>query len=262
MRFLSVGSHLCARASFRPPLAGLPLPSASSYICPTIGHYRYSYRGLSPHKFMPMSGVHKALQPTVLPPLRCGKPAAEENNGWEFHIVRKSEQRRASDGKRRTVGEYQIFHDGVKQEGAGLSGTVAETRGSAPTNLLATIAASRKDATPCSLRTARNMSRSATRIRRSTFAKPKPGLELKETGQRAKRSPLSTPAKVFSRASADINPCTSLPDAAEMIDFVPSRKRVIAIINDLKAYVGDTFPTTNGKRIPNAFVVIDGEPQF
>jgi hypothetical protein len=64
MRFLSVGSHLCAPASFRPPLAGLPLPSASSYICPTIGHYRYSYRGLSPHKFMPMSGVHKGIQPT------------------------------------------------------------------------------------------------------------------------------------------------------------------------------------------------------
>ena len=68
MRFLFVGSHLCARASFRPPLAGLPLPSASSYMCPTIGHYRYSYRGLSPHKFMPMSGVHKALKPTVSPP--------------------------------------------------------------------------------------------------------------------------------------------------------------------------------------------------
>jgi hypothetical protein len=48
IRFLSVGSHLCARASFRPPLAGLPLPSASSCICPTIGHYRYSYRGLHP----------------------------------------------------------------------------------------------------------------------------------------------------------------------------------------------------------------------
>ena len=58
MRFLSVGSHLCARASFRPPLTRLPLPSASSCICPTIGHYRYSYRGPSPHKFMPMSGVH------------------------------------------------------------------------------------------------------------------------------------------------------------------------------------------------------------
>ena len=66
MRFLSVGSHLCARASFRPPLAGLPLPSASSYIYPTRGHYRYSYRGLSPHKFMPMSGVHSRLQRTAL----------------------------------------------------------------------------------------------------------------------------------------------------------------------------------------------------
>ena len=30
MRFLSVGSHLCARASSRQPLARLPLPSASS----------------------------------------------------------------------------------------------------------------------------------------------------------------------------------------------------------------------------------------
>ena len=52
-----------------------------------------------------------------------------EKTGWEFHIVRSSEQRRATDGKRRTVGTYQVFHDGVKQTGAGLSGTVAETRG-------------------------------------------------------------------------------------------------------------------------------------
>jgi len=64
MRFLSVGSHLCAQASFRQPLAGLPLPSASRYSGPDCGHYRYSYRGLSPHQFMPMSGVHNSLVPT------------------------------------------------------------------------------------------------------------------------------------------------------------------------------------------------------
>jgi len=58
--------HLSRRSPFRPPLAGLPLPSASSYICPTIEHYRYSYRGLSPHQFMPMSDVHKALERTPL----------------------------------------------------------------------------------------------------------------------------------------------------------------------------------------------------
>ncbi len=32
MQFLSVGSHLCARASFRPHLAVTPLPSASGYV--------------------------------------------------------------------------------------------------------------------------------------------------------------------------------------------------------------------------------------
>jgi len=47
-----------------------------------------------------------------------------------------------------------------------------------------------------------------------------------------------------------------------MIDFPPSRKWGIAIINDLKAYVGSNFPTKNGKKILNAFVVIDGELQF
>jgi hypothetical protein len=58
LRFLSVGSHLCARASSRQPLAELPLPSASSCFRPLRGHLRYSYRGLSPHKFTPMPGVY------------------------------------------------------------------------------------------------------------------------------------------------------------------------------------------------------------
>ena len=63
MRFLSIASHVCARASFRPTLADAPLPSASGFICP-IGHSKNSHRGLSPHKFMPMSGVHPSLQGT------------------------------------------------------------------------------------------------------------------------------------------------------------------------------------------------------
>ncbi len=61
MRFLFVGSHLCARASFRQALADLPLPSASGYPDSMMS----SHRGLSPHKLMPMSGVHKAMILTV-----------------------------------------------------------------------------------------------------------------------------------------------------------------------------------------------------
>ena len=60
MRFLSVGSHLCARSSSRQSLTELPLPSASSCFRPFGGHLRYSCRGLSPHQFMPMPGVHHA----------------------------------------------------------------------------------------------------------------------------------------------------------------------------------------------------------
>jgi len=65
MRFLSVASHVCAPASFGPALADLPLPSASGYICPA-GHYRDSHRGLAPHQFMPMSGVHNSFKPKPL----------------------------------------------------------------------------------------------------------------------------------------------------------------------------------------------------
>jgi hypothetical protein len=61
MRFLSVGSHLCAQTSSRQALAGLPLPSASSYIS-LEGPYRYSYRGLSPHKSTPMPGGHNGIE--------------------------------------------------------------------------------------------------------------------------------------------------------------------------------------------------------
>ena len=71
MRFLSVGSHLCTWASFGPVLTDLPLPSASGYPV-DIGS---SHRGLSPHKLMPMSGVHKRFHATVLA-LRA-RPARE-----------------------------------------------------------------------------------------------------------------------------------------------------------------------------------------
>src|SRR4051794_26693792 len=49
--------------------------------------------------------------------------------GWEIHLMRDSVQIRASDGKRRTVGRYQIFHDGVAQAGPDMSGAFAGTRG-------------------------------------------------------------------------------------------------------------------------------------
>ena len=66
MRFLFVGSHVCHPASFGPLLAETPLPSARTFGSIHLHeHYRFSYRGLTPHKLTPMPGVHKRVEASV-----------------------------------------------------------------------------------------------------------------------------------------------------------------------------------------------------
>lgn len=180
-------------------------------------------------------------------------------NGWEFHIIRKSEQRRTSDGKRRTVGTYQIYHDGVKQTGPGMFGMVAETRGpgaNAPAGNNRRIEQGRY-----SLFTQGGAKYVTFGYKESESISsiPRPGIELRNTGERSEI--LIHPGIGFLSSVGCINPCTNLPNAAEPIDFIPSRKRVIAIINDMKSFIA-AFPSANEKKIPDAFVVIDGEPDF
>jgi hypothetical protein len=87
---------------------------------------------------------------------------------------------------------------------------------------------------------------------------PRPGLELKDTGQR--QEILIHPGQGFLASVGCINPCSSLPNGSELINYAGSRQRVIDLIEDLKTYLGAKFPSTNGKEIPDAFAVIDGEP--
>lgn len=66
--FYTISARRLARLRsgfLRTSLADLPVPSASSYICPQGGHRRYSYRGHSLHPFMPMPGVHHWVKPTA-----------------------------------------------------------------------------------------------------------------------------------------------------------------------------------------------------
>lgn len=183
-----------------------------------------------------------------------------EKSGWEMHIVRKTEQRRGSDGKRRTVGEYQVFHDGVKQTGAGLSGMVAETRGPGANRPVGNNRRVEPGRYPLFTQDGARYVTIGFVDSNSTGATPKPGIELKETDKRSEI--LIHPGRGFLSSIGCINPCTSLPDADEPIDYIPSRKRVLAIIEDLRAFAGAGFPKRNGRQIPKAFVVIDGEPSF
>lgn len=179
--------------------------------------------------------------------------------GWEFHIIRKTEQKRASDGKRRTVGIYQIYHDGVKQTGQGLSGMVAETRGPGNNQVAGNNRRIEEGRYPLYTQAGTKYVTIGYTQSQNISSIPRPGIELMNTGNRAEI--LIHPGIGFLSSIGCINPCTNLPDASEPIDFIPSRNRVIAIINDMKSYIAG-FPTSNGKKIPNAFVVVEGEPEF
>ena len=92
----------------------------------------------------------------------------------------------------------------------------------------------------------------------ATNVSPKPGILVENTDQRV--GIVIHPGQGFLSSIGCFNPCTRLPNAAEMIDYVGSRRRVIQLINDLRAFAGAAFPNRNGRRIPNATIVVEGEP--
>jgi hypothetical protein len=44
------------------------------------------------------------------------------------------------------------------------------------------------------------------------------------------------------------------------IDFQDSQQRTVALIEAMKEKLGSNFPSSNNVRIPNAWIVIAGEP--
>lgn len=178
--------------------------------------------------------------------------------GWEIHIKRTVEQVRKSDGKRRTVGSYQVYHDGTPQTGAGLSGTVAETRGPGANRPVGNGRRIQEGRYPLFTQDGEKYVTLDYQESNATNARPKPGLLVEETGDRI--GIVIHPGQGFLSSVGCFNPCTSLPNPEEPIDYVGSRKRVIAIIEDLKRWAGTKFPKENGNRIPKAWIVIEGEP--
>jgi hypothetical protein len=70
MLFLFVGSSFCTPASFGRSLAIPPLPSANTFVNvqQLLTLTGFTYRGLAPHKFTPMPGVHKRVKRTAKRP--------------------------------------------------------------------------------------------------------------------------------------------------------------------------------------------------
>ncbi|MER9206161.1 MULTISPECIES: hypothetical protein [unclassified Mesorhizobium] len=177
--------------------------------------------------------------------------AAISGTGWELLISRQVEHTRGT--RRRTVGTYKVFHNGTAV--TGLSGFVCESRGPGDN--------SKED--------------NGRRIEPGTYplatqaggkyvtigytggkTPPKPGLELLKTNKRTEI--LIHPGVNFLSSVGCINPTKKVSGPLSDMDFTESRTRVIALIDDLKTFAGGGFPKSNGKRIPNASVVVEGEP--
>lgn len=180
--------------------------------------------------------------------------ATISGSGWELLITRQVEHVRGT--RYRTVGTYQVFHNGAPAKGLpGLAGFVCESRGpgdnSHPNRRL--------EAGTYPLATSAG-EHHATYGYTSGKASPKPGLEVLNANERSEI--FIQPGDDFLSGVGCINPTKKLDGPLSDMDFVESRARAITLINDLKAFAGDAFPATNGKKIPNAFVVVDGEPML
>lgn len=182
---------------------------------------------------------------------------------WELRIDRLTEQKR-SNGKARTVGTYQVFHDGkpaagtIKVDGVGvpLSGTTAESKGPSQNAKPATAAnPSRILAKTYPLATSGGPEYKTNGYRKDLMIQAAmPGLELMDTGKRT--AILIHPGKdVLLSSIGCINLCTKLPDADEIINYPGSRRRVIALIEDMKQFLGG-IPAAGDKPIQGAAVAI------
>ena len=186
---------------------------------------------------------------------------------WEMRVVRHSEQTHPVSGNVRTVGTYEVWWNGARVDRVDLggldvplSGTTAEAPGPG-SNLAA----------------ARDKQRIATgRYRLATWdgieyqtfgyspssslaGLPRPGIHLLGTEVRTKI--LIHPGKnAFLSSVGCINPCTRLPGPTERISYAGSRRRVIALIEHMKACLGTAFPNGGGEPIPDAWIDIAGEP--
>jgi hypothetical protein len=174
--------------------------------------------------------------------------------GWELHIVRRLEQTRGL--RRRTIGDYAIFHGGVPQ--AGLSGTSVETKGPGANDVSGNGRRIQAGNYPLRTHAGPHYQSIGYLVSADPDQTPKPALELGNTGNRS--GILVHPGHGFLASIGCIN--LSAPLAAGDVDvpFVDSRDRVIAAIDDLRGFSGAGFPHFNDQPIANAWVAIDGEP--
>ena len=173
--------------------------------------------------------------------------------GWELRVERLGEQARG--GERRTIGRYGVLHDGVIR--SHLTGWTAEAPGPGdnrtPDNGLRIEAGTY----PLTASLSDNYATLGYLLSEDPRASPKPCLGVGDTG--ARTYILVHPGHGFRISTGCINLAGELPTPEAEIDFGDSRDRVVALVEDLRAYLGPAFPAQNGRPLAGARLVIKGE---
>src|SRR5262245_24977083 len=171
--------------------------------------------------------------------------------GWEILIERVKEERRGN--RVRTRGKYQVFHDGVPA--AELAGSCVETQGPGDNS---------EEDNGKRVEEGRYPLGTHDGARFATINFPnmgrRPAVKLNKTNKRT--DILIHPASGFKSTIGCINLSRPLANTAADMDAADSRRRVIAVIEDLKNFLGNRFPKKDDQPIAGASAVIEGEPSL
>jgi hypothetical protein len=176
--------------------------------------------------------------------------------GFCISLQRIRQEKRTTKAYPRTVGNYTCYWNGTVL--AGLNGQIVERGG--PGDNSATVGRSkhlriREGAYPLSTHDGEGYRTSGYSSGRR---KPKPGILLQDTGDRS--AIIIHPGEDYLWSIGCLNPGFNLHDANSSVEFNDSRDRVIAIIEAMKAKMGARFPRRGDATIPDAIIVIQGEP--
>jgi hypothetical protein len=175
--------------------------------------------------------------------------------GWVLRVRRLRQELRAGMSFARTVGTYQVYHDGVPVEG--LAGVTVErqSRGDG--------AAGKENRLPIGAGQypllVHATKKYATTKYHSNGSSPRPALQVGHSSEGA--AVLVHPAGGYGSTLGCINLAGPLSGPRKNMTLADSISRVIAVIEDLRAYVGQSFPRKAGGRIADALILIEGEPE-
>jgi hypothetical protein len=172
--------------------------------------------------------------------------------GWVLHVKHVRSEKRPGKTFARTVGKYQVFHDGNAVDG--LSGTSVERQGPGNNG-----ASGKKNHNRIEAGTYPIVTHRTGKYRTTGFATngdhPRPALGVGDTGQRV--GILVHPAGAYGSTIGCINLASELAGPQSNIKLSDSVARVIAVIKDLKSFAGTAFPAAADQDVANAHLVVE-----